>query len=84
METSEVATLGNDVAIGELVTYALVVDLPEGTTPDLTIVDQLPAASVTCRIRPRHRGGVQRRSVAGRLWRDRGSAESHGIDREWR
>lgn len=40
--TSEVSTTGSNVTIGETVTYALVVTLPEGTTPGLTVIDLLP------------------------------------------
>lgn len=41
--TSAAHTPGASVAVGETVTYALVVTLPEGTTPSLRIVDTLPA-----------------------------------------
>ena len=40
--TSEPNTTGSNVAIGETVTYALEVTLPEGTTPNFTVVDNLP------------------------------------------
>lgn len=40
--TSETFTAGSNVAIGETATFALLVTLPEGTTPNLTVVDQLP------------------------------------------
>ena len=40
--TSDASTDAADVAIGETVTYALVVDLPEGTTAGLSVVDLLP------------------------------------------
>jgi len=40
--TSEPST-DPDVTIGEIVTYALKVTLPEGTTPSLVVVDQVPA-----------------------------------------
>ena len=40
--TNEAGTSGSDAAIGETVTYALVVDLPEGTTAGLSLVDLLP------------------------------------------
>ena len=40
--TSEAGTSGTDAAVGETVTYALVVDLPEGTTAGLSLVDLLP------------------------------------------
>ena len=40
--TSEDGTSGSDAAVGETVTYALVVDLPEGTTAGLSLVDLLP------------------------------------------
>ncbi len=36
-------TSGSDLAIGEVATFGLYVTLPEGTTPSLTIVDDLPA-----------------------------------------
>ncbi|NWF68265.1 MAG: DUF11 domain-containing protein, partial [Chloroflexi bacterium] len=41
--TSLADTAGATVAIGEIVTYALTLTLPEGTIPSLTLVDQLPA-----------------------------------------
>ncbi|MFV0441996.1 MAG: SdrD B-like domain-containing protein [Planctomycetaceae bacterium] len=41
--TDQTETSGSNVTIGEQVTYALIVSLPEGVTPDATIVDQLPA-----------------------------------------
>ena len=41
--TSDPATPGSRVAIGETVTYALVVTLPAGTAPALSIIDTLPA-----------------------------------------
>ncbi|MET0261892.1 MAG: isopeptide-forming domain-containing fimbrial protein, partial [Rariglobus sp.] len=40
--TDKAFTTGSNVAIGEMVTYALKVTLPEGSTPDLTIIDRLP------------------------------------------
>ena len=40
--TSDDHTDAADVAIGETVTYALAVDLPEGTTAGLSVVDLLP------------------------------------------
>jgi uncharacterized repeat protein (TIGR01451 family)/fimbrial isopeptide formation D2 family protein len=40
--TSEASTAGNDLTIGEIVRYSLTVTLPEGTAPDLSIVDILP------------------------------------------
>ncbi len=43
VETSEGSTPGSDVTIGETVTYALKVTLPEGSIPDLTVVDEVPA-----------------------------------------
>lgn len=43
VDTSEAFTTSSNVAIGETVTYALLVTLPEGTTPDLSILDRLPA-----------------------------------------
>ncbi|MBK9138743.1 MAG: isopeptide-forming domain-containing fimbrial protein [Verrucomicrobia bacterium] len=42
-ETDQTETSDPDVTIGEVVTYALKVTLPEGTTPDLTVTDNLPA-----------------------------------------
>ncbi|MEO0414510.1 MAG: hypothetical protein AAF226_06105, partial [Verrucomicrobiota bacterium] len=33
---------GTDVAVGEVVTYGLIVRVPEGTTQDLAVIDQLP------------------------------------------
>lgn len=41
--TSDPFTENAEVAIGEIVTYALVVTLPEGTTEGLVITDHLPA-----------------------------------------
>ncbi|MCK9487705.1 MAG: isopeptide-forming domain-containing fimbrial protein [Dehalococcoidia bacterium] len=41
--TSEAHTAGNSVAIGEVVTYRLVVDIAEGSTSNVTIEDRLPA-----------------------------------------
>ncbi len=41
--TSDPATAGSNVAIGELVTYALIVTGPAGTAPSLSVVDSLPA-----------------------------------------
>ncbi len=40
--TSATHTAGNALAVGELVTYDITVTLPEGTTPDLTVTDDLP------------------------------------------
>ncbi len=39
--TSEAHTSGNNLAIGELVTYRLAVQLPQGTSPDFAVIDQL-------------------------------------------
>lgn len=41
--TGDTNTSGSDVAIAETVTYALVVTVPAGTAPSLSIVDTLPA-----------------------------------------
>jgi uncharacterized repeat protein (TIGR01451 family)/fimbrial isopeptide formation D2 family protein len=43
--TSEPSTQGSDLTIGETATYGLVVTLPEGTVPDLSIMDQLSVAN---------------------------------------
>ncbi|MCE9531404.1 MAG: isopeptide-forming domain-containing fimbrial protein [Planctomycetes bacterium] len=43
--TSEASTLGNNVTIGEVATYQLVVTLPEGTTPTLRLIDNIPAGN---------------------------------------
>ena len=43
LSTSAAHTSGADVTIGEILTYELVVALPEGVTPSLTLVDDLPA-----------------------------------------
>jgi uncharacterized repeat protein (TIGR01451 family)/fimbrial isopeptide formation D2 family protein len=43
VETSEPDTLDPSVAIGEVVTYDLVVTLPEGVLPGFTVTDHLPA-----------------------------------------
>ena len=40
--TSEPSTIGNQVAIGEIVRYRLVTSLPEGTSPNFQIKDSLP------------------------------------------
>ena len=40
--TDQTETSGTDVTIGERVTYALLVTIPEGTTDGINIVDQLP------------------------------------------
>src|SRR6185369_4744749 len=40
--TSDANTTGNNVTVGETVTYALVVTLPEGTTSGFNIADALP------------------------------------------
>jgi LPXTG-site transpeptidase (sortase) family protein len=42
-DTSAIYTSGSNVAIGEVVTYALLVTFPEGTTPADTVLDDLPA-----------------------------------------
>ncbi len=41
--TSAVHTAGNNLAIGEVATFGLLVTLPEGTTPTLQVLDDLPA-----------------------------------------
>jgi fimbrial isopeptide formation D2 family protein/uncharacterized repeat protein (TIGR01451 family) len=41
--TDQTETSGTDVTIGERVTYALLVSLPEGTTAGMSVVDLLPA-----------------------------------------
>ena len=45
-ETSEPGSTGSNVLIGERVTYALTVTLPEGTTPSLVVADDLPSGLV--------------------------------------
>lgn len=40
--TNQAFTPGNNVTIGEEVTYEFTVTLPEGVTPSLTVTDQLP------------------------------------------
>ncbi len=40
--TSEATTSGTDLAIGETVTYNILLTFPEGTTPADTVVDDLP------------------------------------------
>ncbi|MCX7423464.1 MAG: protein kinase [Planctomycetia bacterium] len=40
--TSEASTIGNQVAIGEIVRYRLLISLPEGTSPNFQIHDFLP------------------------------------------
>ncbi len=41
--TSDANTTGGNVGVGETVTYALVVTLPAGTAPSLSVTDALPA-----------------------------------------
>ncbi|MBN2388221.1 MAG: sortase, partial [Anaerolineales bacterium] len=41
--TSAVHTTGSDVAIGEEITYAILLTFPEGTTPADTVIDDLPS-----------------------------------------
>jgi uncharacterized repeat protein (TIGR01451 family)/fimbrial isopeptide formation D2 family protein len=41
--TSAAHTAGGSVAIGEVITYALTVTLPEGVTPSLVVTDALPS-----------------------------------------
>jgi uncharacterized repeat protein (TIGR01451 family)/fimbrial isopeptide formation D2 family protein len=41
--TSEASTTGADVAVGEIVRYRLVVEIPESTSPNLQLRDLLPA-----------------------------------------
>ncbi len=41
--TSAAHTTGSNVTIGEVVTYTLAIDLPEGTMPSLKVVDKVPA-----------------------------------------
>ncbi len=41
--TSDATTLGGNVTVGETVTYALSVTLPEGTTGSFNVLDTLPA-----------------------------------------
>lgn len=42
ISTDQTETSGNNVTIGEVVTYALRVSLPEGVSPDASVVDILP------------------------------------------
>ena len=42
--TSESFTSGTDVAVGEVVRYRMVIELPESTVPDLRLQDVLPAS----------------------------------------
>ena len=41
--TDQTFTSGNNVAIGEIVTYTIVVTVPEGTSPSATVTDDLEA-----------------------------------------
>jgi fimbrial isopeptide formation D2 family protein/uncharacterized repeat protein (TIGR01451 family) len=41
--TSATHTTGSNVTIGEVITYALPITLPEGATPSLTVTDTLPS-----------------------------------------
>jgi large repetitive protein len=43
--TSEPSTPGSSLTIGETATYGLVVTLPEGTVPDLSVLDQFSGAN---------------------------------------
>ena len=43
VNTSESSTTANNVAIGEIVRYHLVVQIPQSSSPNFQIVDQLPA-----------------------------------------
>ena len=43
LSTSAAHTIGTDVTIGEVISYTLIVDLPEGATRNLTLTDDLPA-----------------------------------------
>ena len=55
--TDQDSTTGDNVAIGEVLTYAVVITVPEGTMPGATVVDTLPAglAYVGCdSIAPSH------------------------------
>ena len=40
--TSASHTLGNNLTIGEIASFALTITLPEGTIPSLTVIDQIP------------------------------------------
>ncbi|MCM2372640.1 SdrD B-like domain-containing protein [Aporhodopirellula aestuarii] len=42
VSTNQTETTGSNVTIGEEITYRLSVTMPEGESPDLTLVDQLP------------------------------------------
>jgi len=42
-DTNQTFTAGSNVAIGEEARFALLITLPEGTTPDLRVIDILPA-----------------------------------------
>jgi len=41
--TDQAFTTGSNVTIGEVVTYSMVITLPEGNTPAFTVTDNLPA-----------------------------------------
>jgi len=41
IETNQVQTSGSDVAIGEILTYEVVVTIPEGESPNVTLTDTL-------------------------------------------
>lgn len=41
--TDQIETTGSEVTIGETITYALLIQLPEGVTPGASVVDLLPA-----------------------------------------
>jgi uncharacterized repeat protein (TIGR01451 family)/fimbrial isopeptide formation D2 family protein len=43
LTTDQGHTSGNDVAIGEVVTYEISIDVPEGVTPAAQLVDTMPA-----------------------------------------
>ncbi|TWT50242.1 Serine-aspartate repeat-containing protein D precursor [Rubripirellula amarantea] len=46
VSTNQTETTGTDVTIGEQVTYAMLVTLPEGNTPGLSVVDLLPTGLI--------------------------------------
>ncbi len=43
LSTSAAHTTGTDITIGEVVTYSLLITLPEGTMPSLRVIDVVPA-----------------------------------------
>ena len=63
--TSQAFTAGNNVAIGEEIHYQLTVTVPEGTTPNASLVDDLPAGMAIVSVDSIQTSGALSTSVAG-------------------